>query len=388
MVTVVDKRRVAAVAAVFMLAGSAMLGGCSSESEGHGGASGGLGAEVVPVVVTTVRREDVPVQVRAIGTVEPFSTVSVKPQVDGQLAKVHFTQGALVRKGELLFTIDPRPFEAALRQAEASLTKTAAEANNARVEFERRQRLFADGFISRDEYDQSATRAAALGAAVQAEQAMVENAKLQLQYCSIRSPIDGRVGQLLVHPGNVVKRNDTALAVINQVQPVLVTFSVPEQDLPAIRQQAAAGTLEVAAQPDRAPLARGGLEFIDNAVDATTGTVRLKGLFPNGDEALWPGQFVNVTLTVATQQNAVVVPAAAVQTGQQGQFVFVVSPDRVAEVRPVTVGMSTGADVVITAGLQPGEQIVTDGQIRLVAGSKVELKSGDAPAQVRAETQP
>lgn len=388
MVTVMWNRSVAAVAAVLALAGSAGLGGCSSQSEGHGGTAGGAGAEVVPVVVTAVRQEDVPVQVRAIGTVEPFSTVAVKPQVDGQLAQVHFAQGAFVKKGDLLFTIDSRPFEAALRQAEASLAKTAAEANNARVEFERRQRLFTDGFISRDEYDQSETRASALRAAVQAEQAMVENARLQLQYCTIRSPIDGRVGQLLVHPGNVVKRNDTTLAVINQVRPVFVTFSVPEQELPAIRQQSGAGTLAVAAQPDRAPLARGGLEFIDNTVDVSTGTVRLKGLFPNRDEALWPGQFVAVTLTVSTRANAIVVPAVAVQTGQQGQFVFVVTPERVTEVRPVTVGMSTGSDAVIASGLQAGEQVVTDGQIRLVAGSKVELAAADTEGQAHVESKP
>ncbi|MCK6555607.1 efflux RND transporter periplasmic adaptor subunit [Candidatus Binatia bacterium] len=382
----VRRREIGLATAVLALTGMAVFAGCSSESEGHGGGRAGGSIEAVPVVVATVRREDVPVQVRAIGTVDPFSTVSVKPQVDGQLAEVHFAQGAFVRKGDLLFTIDPRPFEAALRQAEGSLAKTVAEANNAEVEFDRRERLYKDGFISRDEYDQAATRAAALRAATRAEQAMVENARLQLQYCTIRSPIDGRVGQLLVHPGNVVRRNDTTLAVINQVQPAFVTFSVPEQVLPAIRRRAAAETLAVTAEADGTPAVSGGLEFIDNSVDVTTGTVRLKGLFANRDESLWPGQFVNVALTVSTENGALVVPAAAVQTGQQGQFVFVVTPASVAEVRPVTVGMSTGADVVITEGVQAGEQIVTDGQIRLTAGSRVDPRSAEAPPRVRAES--
>lgn len=382
------KLRVGAAVVVLGLAGVVNLSGCTSESEGRGGASGGSGVDVVPVVVAPVRREDVPVQLRAIGTVEPFSTVSVKPQVDGQLSEVHFAEGAVVHKGDLLFTIDPRPFEAALRQAEGSLARTVAEANNAQVEFERRERLYRDGFISRDEYDQAATRAAALRAAAGAEQAVVENARLQLQYCTIRSPLDGRVGQLLVHAGNVVRRNETTLAVINQVQPVFVTFSVPEQALSAIRQGAAAGTLGVAAQADGTPVARGGLEFIDNTVDVSTGTVRLKGLFTNRDEILWPGQFVNVTLTVAVERAALVVPGAAIQTGQQGPFVFVVTPAQVAEVRPVTVGMSAGVDTVITGGVQAGEQVVTDGQIRLVAGSKVEVKAGDGPGGARAESRP
>lgn len=381
------KRRVGGAVVVLGLAGAVNLSGCTSESEGRGAVSGGSGVDVVPVVVAPVRREDVPVQVRAIGTVEPFSTVSVKPQVDGQLSEVHFAEGAVVHKGDLLFTIDPRPFEAALRQAEGSLARTVAEANNAQVEFERRERLYRDGFISRDEYDQAATRAAALRAAAGAEQAVVENARLQLQYCTIRSPLDGRVGQLLVHAGNVVRRNETTLAVINQVQPVFVTFSVPEQALSAIRQGAAAGTLGVAAQADGTPVARGGLEFIDNTVDVSTGTVRLKGLFTNRDETLWPGQFVNVTLTVAIERDALVVPGAAIQAGQQGPFVFVVTLAQVAEVRPVTVGMSAGVDTVITGGVQAGEQVVTDGQIRLVAGSKVEIKAGDGPGGARAESQ-
>lgn len=344
-------------------------GGCAQDS---GGAAAGVQA-AVPVVVAAVRQEDVPVQVRAVGTVEASATVAVRPQVDGQLARVHFTEGARVRRGDLLFTIDPRPFEAALRQAEGSLARTEAEANNARVEFERRERLFLEGFISRNEYEQAETRATALRAAVQAERAQVEHARLQLQYCEIRSPIDGRIGQLLVHAGNVVRRNDTVLAVINQVRPVFVSFAVPEHALAAIRQGAAAGPLPVAASANGAAPVTGELVFVDNTVDVATGTVRLKARYANDDEVLWPGQFVQVTLTVATEAGALVVPAAAVQTGQRGPFVYVVDAGRVATVRPVEVGMTVGEEVVIRDGLRAGEVVVVEGQIRLVDGSRVEV---------------
>jgi multidrug efflux system membrane fusion protein len=363
-----------------------LVAACSSPPGGSGADGRGGRDEVVPVTVATVVRKDVPVQVRAIGNVEPYSTVSIKSQVEGQLAQVLFEEGQRVRKDDLLFTIDPRPFEAALRQAEANLAKDAAEQDNAEVEAKRRTDLLAQGFVSRDEYDQAQTRAAASRAAVKADEAAVEHAKLQLQYCYIRSPIDGRAGQRLVHEGNVVKDNDTTLAVINQVRPVYVTFSVPEQELPEIRQRAAQEKLRVHAfipRHETEPVL-GELSFINNAVDTTTGTVLLKGLFSNDDEALWPGQFVAVALTLATHHDAVLVPAEAIQTGQQGQYVFVVTPDLSAEVRPVVAQEAAGPEVVVAQGLVPGDRVVTDGQVRLTAGSKVQVKDGSQPPRQQA----
>ncbi|HUI27284.1 MAG TPA: efflux RND transporter periplasmic adaptor subunit [Candidatus Kryptonia bacterium] len=367
-------------ARVTALCGAALLGACSGP--GRDGQSGGT-REAVPVTVAAVRQQDVPMQLRTIGSVEAYSTVSIKSQVEGQLAEVHFREGEPVARGDLLFTIDPRPFEAALRQAEANQAKNQAEASNAIIDANRRAKLLADGFISTDENDQAQTRAASLQAAVKADQAAVENAKLQLQYCYIHSPIDGRIGRLLVHEGNVVKTNDTILAVINQIRPIYVTFSLPEQQLVEIRERAASGKLEVQAFVGQAATepVRGELSFINNTVDTTTGTVLLKGLFTNEREQLWPGQFVDVALTLSVTRDALLVPAEAVQTGQQGPYVFVIGADAAAELRPVVVGRSAGHDVIVTTGLQAGERVVTDGQIRLAPGAKVEIKDGaHAPA--------
>jgi len=347
---------------------------CSSDSA----APGRDHKEAVPVTVATVVQRDIPVQLRAIGNVEPYSTVSVKSQVEGQLAQVHFVEGQRVKQGDLLFTVDPRPFEAALRQAQATMARDAAEARNAAVDAKRRTQLLAQGFVSRDEYDQSQTKAASSAAAVKAGEAAVENARLQLAYCSIRSPIDGRVGQVLVHAGNIVEANDTLLAVINQVRPIYVSFSVPEQQLPQVRERAAAGKLAVQALVPHhgdAPVV-GELSFINNTVDMTTGTVLLKALFQNDDETLWPGQFVDVAVTLAVQRDAVLVAAEAIQVGQQGQYVFVVAADESAEVRPVVPGDRIGSEIVVTQGLAAGERVVTDGQIRLAPGLKVEIKDG------------
>jgi multidrug efflux system membrane fusion protein len=365
-----SRPRAAAASAALALLINACSSGPAEPGRNH--------KQAVPVLVATVVQKDIPVQLHAIGNVEAYSTVSVKAQVEGQLAHVHFVEGQRVKKGDLLFTIDPRPFEAALRQAQANVARDVAEARNAEVDAKRRTQLLAQGFVSRDEYDQSQTKAASSAAAVKADEAAVESARLQLQYCYIRSPIDGRVGQLLVHEGNVVKANDTLLAVINQVRPVYVSFSVPEQELPEVRQRAAEGMLPVqaiVAHHDDAPVV-GELSFINNTVDTTTGTVLLKGLFKNDDEALWPGQFVDVAVTLAVHHDAVLVPAEAIQVGQQGQYVFVVAADQSAEVRQVVPGDRIGSEIVVTQGLSPGERVVTDGQIRLAPGLKVEIKDG------------
>jgi multidrug efflux system membrane fusion protein len=356
-----------------LLLAFALAHGCRGDdggAPGHGGA-----AAPVPVTVAAVHSGDVPVRIKVIGNVEPFSTVAVKSQVEGQLAKVHFQEGQEVKAGDLLFTVDPRPFEAALRQAEATLAHDQAEASNATVEAERLKRLLTQGFVSHDEVDQAVTRAAALAATLEADRAAVENAKLKLQYCTIRSPIDGRIGQILAHQGNVVKENDTTLAVINQIRPIRVGFSVPERELARIRERAATGPLSVEATlPGTDATAVGTLSFIDNAVDTRTGTVLLKGEFANRDELLWPGQFVDVALTLDVEKGALVAPAEAVQTGQDGSYVFVVKPDLTAEVRRIVVGRAFDSSVVVEKGLAAGERVVTDGQIRLANGSKVQVR--------------
>jgi multidrug efflux system membrane fusion protein len=357
----------------FLTFGLALVSACSS---GGGAVERRDQGPAVPVAVAAAVQRDAPVELRAIGNVRAYSTVSVKAQVEGQLARAYFTEGQEVKRDAPLFLIDPRPFEAAVRQAEANLARDQAQAAQARVDAERFARLVRESVASRQEYDQARTRARALEASVAADEAAVESARLQLQYCSIRSPIDGRVGQLLVHEGNVVKANETTLAVINQLRPVYVEFSVPQQDLPRIRTHMAEGPLPVQALPlDGArPPVPGELSFVNNTVDTSTGTVLLKAVLPNSDETLWPGQFVNVAVRLTTEKSAVMVPARAVQTGQQGKYVFVVRPDGTAELRPVVVGHTVDQDVVIQNGLAPGEQVVTEGQLRLGPGVRVEVK--------------
>ncbi len=365
-----------------LAAGLATFAACSSRSDGDAkGATPGAQVPAAAVTVGSVVQKDVPLQVRAIGWVEPYSTVSLRSQVDGQLARVHFQEGQEVKKGDLLFTVDPRPFEAALRKAEAQLAKDRAEAKNAEVEAKRREHLLAKGFISQDDYDRYRTEALSLRSTVKADQAAVDNARLSLQYCTIHSPIDGRIGRLLVYEGNVVKNNDTVLAVINQLRPIYVTFSTPEKQLAEIRRRSAAGKLEMQASPKASPgePASGELRFINNTVDTSSGTVLLKGLFANADETLWPGQFVDVSLTLTIERNAVVTPAAAVQTGQQGTYVFVVANDRKAKIRPVVLGDTIGGETLVTRGLQAGETVVTDGQSQLADGTPVEIKNASGP---------
>jgi len=335
-------------------------------------------AKAVPVTVGSAIRKDVPIQIRAIGTVEAYSTVSIKTMVGGQIVKVGFSEGQDVRKGDLLFEIDPAPYDAALKVAEATHARDVALRDNAEREVRRYASLIEQNLVPRQQYDQFVSSAAALEATVKADAAAVENARVQLSYCFIRSPIDGRTGSLLVQQGNVAKANETILVTINQILPIRVTFSVPEQYLSDIRKYQAAGTLRVEAFPQdgiRTP-ATGSLSFFGNAVDPGTGTIQLKGTFANADRRLWPGQFVNVFLTLTTRLGAVVVPSQAIQTGQQGQYLFVVKPDLTVEARPVTTGQSLEGEAIVEKGLQAGEKVVTDGQLRLVPGAKVEAKQG------------
>ena len=360
------------------LAACALLTACS------GGTATAPTSPVVPVLAASVEQKDMPVQLQAIGSVEAYSAVSVKTQVTGELTGVYFQEGTDVRKGDLLFTLDKRPFEADLKKQEANLEHDIAQAKLAHLDAERYGTLYKGGVISQQQYDQTQSNAEALDAAVQADKAAVENARVQLIYCSIYSPISGRTGTLMIHQGNMIKANDTPFLVnINQVEPIRVAFTVPEQFLAEIKRFSTAGKLPVQAaiQGDSRP-AVGKLSFIDNTVDAATGTIKLKGEFANTDRRLWPGQFVNVTLVLHTQPNAVVVPTQAVQNGQEGQFVFVIKPDSTVEARPITVNRTSAGEAVVDAGLTAGERVVTDGQLRLVPGSKVSIKSGLAPQSV------
>ncbi len=332
--------------------------------------------ESVPVVVARVERQNVPIQIRVIGNVQPYSTVTVRSQVTGELTGVFFRDGQDVKKGDLLFKIDQRSFEAALHQAEATLASDQAQEQNAATQVKRYADLLQEGIIPKEQNDQMMANQQALAATVRADEAAVENAKVQLQYCSIYSPADGRTGNLLVNAGNVVTANSSQLVVINQIRPVYVSFAVPEASLADVRRYASSGELKVQAMIPEEPAAEGTLTFIDNAVDPATGTIRLRGTFPNSDNRLWPGQFVDVVLTLTTKPNAIVVPSAAIQTGQQGPFVFLVKEDKTADVRPVTVGLSTNGESVISQGLEPGEMVVTDGQSRLTQGTRVEIRTG------------
>ena len=338
----------------------------------------------VPVVADTSVLKDIPVQINSIGIVESYSTASVKSLVQGQLMKVYFKEGDFVKKGELLFKIDPRPFEALLRQAEANLAKEIALAKNARDQMKRYESLIEKGFVSKDDYDRIHSNAEAQDATVEADKALIQNNRLQLEYCSIRSPIDGRTGSLMVYEGNIVKANDDdALVTIEQVNPIKVSFSVPEHFLSDIKKYMGEEKLKLEAIIDKEEKNPeiGVLSFVDNTVDKTTGTILLKGTFENKNRHLWPGQFVNVTLTLTTEEKAVTVPSPALQSGQAGQYIYVIKPDMTVESRQVKVGRVYKGDTIIKEGLVSGEKIVTDGQLRLIPGSKVIIKPPVVKAQ-------
>ncbi|MBZ5552823.1 MAG: efflux RND transporter periplasmic adaptor subunit [Acidobacteriia bacterium] len=369
-------RVVGSLASVFLV--GVMFSGCSGK-----GSPGKMPdpqiRSAVPVTVAAVVQKTIPVEIRAIGTGESFSTVAVKAMVNGEMTRVNFVEGQDVKKGDLLFAIDSRSYTAALNQAEANLARDQAQVKYTSDQAQRYANLYQQGIVPKQLADQYQSTYDTLEEAIRADKAAVENAKVQLSYCSIYSPLDGRTGSLLIHQGNVVKANDTvSMVVINQITPIYVDFSVPEQFLPEIKKHMAAGKLGVKAviPNDEGSPESGVLTFVNNTVDSNTGTILLKGTFPNARRRLWPGQFVNVVLTLSARPNAVIVPTRAIQTGQEGQFVFVVRPDRTVESRSVVVGAAFDADTVIEKGLQVGESVVTDGQLRLVPGSRVEIKGG------------
>jgi multidrug efflux system membrane fusion protein len=401
----------------FIVALLVLSSGCSNSGASAAGSSGAPGAPGggkggrgrggggdVPVTVAKVSQKNVPVEIQVIGNVEAYSTITVKAQTGGQLLKVRFNEGDYVKKDDLLFEIDRRPLEAAvnqalansardaaaLGQAEANLRRDEAQAKYAVDQANRYAELAKSGIISRDQAEQLRASADAVSNAVLADKAaiesaraaigsskaMMENAQVMLGYTEIRSPIDGRTGNLAIKQGNVVTANNMDLMTINQVEPIYVTFAVPESQLPAIKRYMAQAKLPVRARPQDEAAAEetGVLTFVDNAVDMTTGTIRLKGTFPNTDHQLWPGQFVRVTLRLTTQQNAVVVPNEAIQAGQNGQFVYVVKEDRTVDSRTVTTGARVDQDMVVESGLEPGETVVTEGQLRLAPGSRVVVR--------------
>lgn len=342
--------------------------------------------EAVPVRVGTVEQKAVPVELRNVGTVQPYNTVAVRALVNGEILQVHFREGQDVRKGDPLFTIDPRPYQASLAQAEAALARDRAQLENAQADVGRYADLVKKDYVTQQQNDSVKANATAYAATVRADEAAIERARLDLAYCSIRSPLDGRTGVVMVQAGNVVKANDATLVTINQVAPIYVAVSVPERNLQQIRERQGQGRLAVDAQDPVSgkSLAVGELTFIDNTVDRTTGTITLKATFGNADRLLWPGEFVNAVITLSTEAAAIVAPPGAVQTGQQGSYVYVVKADDTADSRPVTVGRQLpGGAAVIASGLTAGERVVTDGHLRLRPGSKVEILAAEKAAEAK-----
>jgi membrane fusion protein, multidrug efflux system len=360
--------------AIFALL-AALLAGCNSRDAVQAAKPQSMSA---PVTVATVASRTMPVELQAIGNVEAISTVSIKAQISGQLVGVHFKEGDYVKKGQLLFTIERPPFEAALRQAEGMLAKDEAQALNARLDAERYQGLGKEGVVSKQQVDAAVATYNAMQASVAADRAAVETARINLEYTKIFSPIDGRTGLVGVKEGNLVKANDVPILVtINQIEPIYVTFSIPEQQLAELKQYSAQKPLNVDAVPQGSSQHFAGrLTFIDNTVDTTTGTIKLRATFDNHQHTLWPGQFVDVNLTLKSQANAIVVPTAALQTSQQGTYVYVVNADMTAQPQAVKVAWTAGDESVIASGLQAGQRVVTDGQLRLTPGAKVDIKSG------------
>ena len=372
----VKLRRVGELAvAAFLVLVSAILAGCGGPDPKPATARAATG-QTVSVGVATAEQRDMPIYLKGLGSATAFNTVSLRSRVDGQLLQVNFKEGQYVNKGDLLAVIDPRPYEVALSQAQAQLFRDQAQLRDAQLNYERYKGLLQDsGAVSQQQVDTQRASADQLEGAVRADQAAVDNAKLNLVYCHITAPISGRIGLRLVDVGNMVHASDTnAMLVITQLQPIAIVFTLPEDSLPTVAQHMQHGTLVVEAyrRDDQTKLSTGTLLTVDNQIDQTTGTVKLKAVFENKDSSLWPNQFVNVRLLVETRKNSTVIPAAAIQRGPQGAFVFIVKADKTVEVRPITVSFTQNNSSLITSGLQPGDIVVMDGQDKLQSGSKVE----------------
>lgn len=330
----------------------------------------------VPVKVVQAVQKNVPVQVKAIGNIEAFTSVAIKSQVSGQIARLHFAEGTDVEKGALLISIDPEPFKAMLSQLEAVLAKDLAQAKFAREQADRYAGLLKEGIVTSDQYESLQSNAESLAATIVADRSAIKNAKIQLGYCSIRSPISGRTGTIALQPGNLVKANDLPIVTVNQLAPIYATFSIPEKLLSEVKRAMSGKELKIEAVIPNEPgnAEAGTISFLDNAVNPATGTIKLKGVFANKSRKLWPGQFTDVVMTLGTRKNAVIVPTNAIQTSQQGQFLYVVKADNTVEMRQVTATMAMGEDTVVEKGLAAGETVVVDGQLRLTPGAVVESK--------------
>jgi membrane fusion protein, multidrug efflux system len=345
------------------------------------------------VLAAKAVQKDMPVTIAAIGQVEAKKSVPLYTLVGGRLLQIHFKEGEDVRQGQMLFTIDPAPYQERLRQAEGRLAKDTALMKYNSEEAKRYAFLFEKGAVSKSDADKYLTDAATYEAAVKTDKAEVEEARLNLEYCSIRAPFDGRTGIYNVNTGAIVKANDTALATLNQIIPISVKFSIPEKHIMDVKRYMQAGSLQVHASPSgdfEKDVRTGKLIFIDNTVDVNTGMIQLKAEFTNKDKFLWPGQFVNVSLQLAVQPHAVIVPLRAIQTGETGSFVFVVKPDATADLRPVVVDRTMGEEAIIAKGVNAGETIITDGHLKVHPGGKVEIKDNlkaSAPKSDKKETQ-
>jgi multidrug efflux system membrane fusion protein len=349
-------------------------------------------APPVPVQVAKAVQQALPITQKAIGSVQALRGVAVKSQVDGIIQSVNFNEGDEVKAGDLLVSLDRRPFENSLQMAKADLVNARAQSARATKDAERYEKLDQASVVSKEQYAQLVTQAEMAKAQVDAKEAAVANAQLQLDYTEIRAPIDGRTGQLSLHEGALVKANDAAfsLVTINQMSPISVAFSVPERSLDAVRTALAAGSIavHVMGRDNAAVQADGAVDFIDNTIDSTTGMITLKARFANADHALWPGRFVNVELRLGTEADQIVVPTPAVQAGQKGKQVYVVKPDQTVELRPVTVGRNAGELTSLASGVTADEIVVTDGQLRLVPGARVEVHTlGEAPQTAVAQKQ-
>ncbi|WP_420266411.1 efflux RND transporter periplasmic adaptor subunit [Candidatus Magnetominusculus dajiuhuensis] len=367
---------------VFIFLAVFIATGCAKHQEAR--------APIVPVLTAAVEKKTIPIEIRAIGNVEPYLTVTVLSQVDGALQQAHFKEGEDVKKGQLLFTIDPRPFIESVRQAEAALLQDKRQLEFYEAQAKRYTFLVEKGAVDKNTAEQNQTLASTQSEKVKNDKAQLEAAKLKLQYCYIRAEIDGRAGTYLTNAGTSVKTNDTKLVVLNQIMPIYVTFSVPEKDLPTIKKYSEHEKLKVSAYPPGyAKDAREGqLTFIDNAVNTQTGMIKLKAVFANKDKYLWPGQFLNAVMTLAMEPDALVVPVSAVQVSQQGQYVFVVKDDMTVETRIVKVARELGEELVIEKGVNAGETVVTDGQLKLKPGFKVSVKKpGDGQDNTTARPQ-
>ena|SRR5215813_5952658 len=358
----------------FVMISSLMLSSCGNSANKSAQAS--VTPPSIPVAVASAEQRDFPVYLSGLGSVQASNTVSLKSRVDGQIVQIAFKEGQSVKQGELLLVIDPRPYQVALEQAEATVARDQAQLKNAQLDYQRYQGLFKEGVISQQQYDAQRALVGQLEGTIKADQAAIDNAKLQLVYTRVTAPVNGRIGLRLVDIGNMVHANDTnPLLVITQLQPIAVVFTLPEDALPNVTKHMRSGTLEVDAysRDDTTKIAAGKLLTIDNQIDQTTGTGKLKAMFDNADNALFPNQFVNARLLLETRKGVTVIPAAAVQRGPQGNnYVYVVKPDKTVEVRNLQVALTQGNLSVIASGVAPGEQVVTDGQDKLQGGSRVE----------------